>query len=113
MYTTQPTQPDPGLWMQSFLSSQVASKANKWQGRNITRWRNAEYDQVYAETASELDPVKRAAMFIKLNDLVVKNTVVIPVIFRNFVGAATNGLQVRLSGWDTDTWDLADWYKEA
>jgi peptide/nickel transport system substrate-binding protein len=112
MYTTGPPQPDPAFWMQAFLSSQVSSKANKWQGRNITRWQNAEYDKIYAETAKEVDPVKRAALFIQLNDLVINNVVVIPVIFRAGVGAAINGLQAHTSGWDNDTWDLPNWYKE-
>src|SRR5262249_2613368 len=43
MYNTGPNFPDPGVWMQSFLSTEAASKENKWQGRNITRWKNAEY----------------------------------------------------------------------
>jgi peptide/nickel transport system substrate-binding protein len=64
MYTTGPPQPDPGLWMRFFLSSEVASKSNKWQGRNITRWRNSEYDQIFAAASGELDPIKRAAMFV-------------------------------------------------
>ncbi len=112
MYTTNPTDPDPGFWMQQFLSTQVAQKSNKWQGRNITRWQNADYDKIYAETTTELDPMKRAAMFIQLNDLVVDNIVVIPLIFRKTVGAAVNELQMQLSGWDDDTWDLRNWFKE-
>ncbi|MBW4035824.1 MAG: peptide ABC transporter substrate-binding protein [Proteobacteria bacterium] len=112
MYETEPPSPDPGFWMQQFLSSQVASKANKWQGRNITRWRNAEYDKIYAETTTTLDPVKRAAMFIKLNDLVVDHVVVIPLVFRKSVGASIDGLMMQLSGWDDDVWNLPDWFKE-
>jgi peptide/nickel transport system substrate-binding protein len=112
MYTTNPPQPDPGFFMQDFLSSEISSKANKWQGRNITRWQNPEYDKIYAETTAELDPVKRAADFIQLNDLAVKNVVVIPVIFRKSVSATINGLRAPLSGWDDDTWDLPDWYME-
>jgi peptide/nickel transport system substrate-binding protein len=112
MYTTNPTDPDPGFWMQQFLSSQVAQKSNKWQGRNITRWRSPEYDKIYAETTTELDPMKRAALFIQLNDLVVDNVVVIPLIFRKEVGAAGSALEMVLSGWDNDTWDLRNWYNE-
>jgi peptide/nickel transport system substrate-binding protein len=112
MYTTNPTDPDPGFWMQQFLSTQVAQKSNKWQGRNITRWQSPEYDKIYAETKTELDPMKRAAMFIQLNDLVVDNIVVIPLIFRKKVGAAVNELQLQISGWDDDTSDLRNWYKE-
>ena len=47
MYTTTMTEPDPALFMQQFLSEQVATKDNKWQGRNITRWRSPEYDATY------------------------------------------------------------------
>ena len=82
MYTTTMTQPDPELFMNQFLSWEAATKANKWQGRNITRWQNKEYDDIYKAAQVELDPVKRAAMFIKCNDLVVNDHVVIPVVAR-------------------------------
>ena len=73
MYTTTMTQPDPELFMNQFLSWEAATKANKWQGRNITRWRSKEYDDSYKAGQDELDPVKRAAMFIKANDLVIND----------------------------------------
>jgi peptide/nickel transport system substrate-binding protein len=113
MYTTGPVQPDPGLFLQMFLSSEAAQKANKWQGRNITRWRNAEYDAIFKQADSELDPVKRVALLIKLNDLVVDNVVVIPVVTRPSVAALKNGLVVELSGFDSYIWDLANWYTQA
>ena len=31
--------------MRQFVTWEAASKANKWQGRNITRWRNEEFDK--------------------------------------------------------------------
>jgi peptide/nickel transport system substrate-binding protein len=113
MYTTGPTLPDPQLWLQLFLSTEVAQKSNKWQGRNIPRWRNAEFDAVYKQASAELDPVKRAALIIKLNDLVITNVVAIPVVTRPSVAAVTKGLQAELSGFDSYIWDLANWYKDA
>ncbi len=112
MYTTGPTQPDPQLWMQLFLSSEVAQKSNKWQGRNICRWQNAEFDGVFRQAASELDPIKRAALLIKLNDLVIQNVVVIPVVTRPSVAAVGKRLQAELSGFDSYIWDLANYYME-
>jgi peptide/nickel transport system substrate-binding protein len=112
MYETLPPSPDPGFWMQQFLSTEIASKANKWQGRNITRWQNAEYDKIFAESTTETDATKRAAMFMKLNTLVIDNVVVIPLIFRKRVGAGVNALKLQLSGWDDDVWNLPDWFKE-
>ncbi|SKA18281.1 peptide/nickel transport system substrate-binding protein [Enhydrobacter aerosaccus] len=113
MYTTTQGQPDPGLFMNQFCSWEAATKANKWQGRNITRWQNEEYDKVYRESENELDPVKRAALLIRTNDLVVSNQVVIPVVMRPVVVARANKLQASVSGWDNNTWDLQNWFKEA
>jgi peptide/nickel transport system substrate-binding protein len=113
MYTTTMTQPDPELFMNQFTSWEIASKENKWQGRNITRWKSDEYDKMFRSAESELDPVKRAALFIKMNELVIQNVVVIPVVFRPRVAAIVNTLRVEQSGWDSDFWNLHNWYREA
>jgi peptide/nickel transport system substrate-binding protein len=113
MYTTTMTQPDPELFMNQFCSWEAATKANKWQGRNITRWQNKEYDVNYKAAQVELDPVKRAAMFIKANDMVINDQVVIPVVARPGVVAMSTKLHAVISGWDNNTWDIQDWYKDA
>ena len=113
MYTTGANRPDPRLWLGMFLSSEAAQKSNKWQGRNICRWQNAEFDAVYKQADSELDPVKRAALLIKLNDLVVADAAAIPVVTRPNVAALAKKLRVELSGFDSYIWDLANWYSEA
>ena len=113
MYNTTMTAPDPQYFMNQFTAWEVSSKANKWQGRNVTRWRNEEYDRTYKAADVELDPVKRAALFIKMNDLVIQSVVVIPVLWRNGVSASTQKLRgMDLTGWDTTMWRLAYWYKE-
>jgi peptide/nickel transport system substrate-binding protein len=112
MYTTGPAAPDPAWFMRAFLSQEVASKANKWQGRNVTRWRNEEYDRTYEAADGETDPVKRAALFMKMNDLLIQHVVVIPVLWRNGVGAVSTRLHgIDNSGWDTTFWRLPFWYK--
>jgi peptide/nickel transport system substrate-binding protein len=113
MYTTTMPQADPGVFMNQFCSWEAATKANKWQGRNITRWQNADYDKAYRTAESELDPVKRAALFIHMNDLAIQNRVVIPVVYRPRVAAVSNKLHAPLSGWDNDLWLLKDWYRDA
>ena len=112
MYTTTMTQPDPELFMNQFTSWEVTSKENKWQGRNITRWKSEEYDKLYRAAESELDPVKRAALFIRMNELVIQNVVVIPVVFRPRVSAVRSTMRVEQSGWDSDFWNLPNWYRE-
>jgi peptide/nickel transport system substrate-binding protein len=113
MYTTTMGAPDPGIFMRQFLSSEVASKENKWQGRNICRWRSDEYDKAYAAADGQLDPVKRATLFIAMNDMVVNDPGVIPVVYRPRVSGISRQLRVSLSGWDNDLWDLQNWYREA
>jgi peptide/nickel transport system substrate-binding protein len=109
MYTTGPG-PDPGSWMRVFLSTEYSAKANRWQGRNITRWQNPAWDKLYYEAENELDPVKRAAMYIELNDMPVNDRAVIPVVFRTGVVAVNLKLQQRPSGWDSNFWDLPNWF---
>jgi peptide/nickel transport system substrate-binding protein len=113
MYTTTMSQPDPGVFLRQFLSSEVASKANKWQGRNITRWQNADYDKLHDQSDTELDPVKRAAMFIAMDDMVIKDVVVIPVVTRPTVAAVGGKLHAPLSGWDSNLYAVQDWYRDA
>jgi peptide/nickel transport system substrate-binding protein len=114
MFTTTMTQPDPQRFMDQFVSWEVASKENKWAGRNPTRWRNEEYDRAWKSAEAEMDPVKRAALFVKMNDLVIQNIVVIPVVFRPRVAAISSRMRdVVQSGWDGDFWALAYWSKQA
>jgi peptide/nickel transport system substrate-binding protein len=112
MYTNNMTQPDPATWMLQYASWEVATKENKWQGRNIVRWQNAEFDKLYNEAQTELDAVKRAALFIKMNDLVVADNV-LPLLHRAKVAAVNGKLKAPQSGWDNDLWSLAEWYREA
>ena len=110
MYTTT-TGVDPLFGMRSFTSWEAASKDNKWTGRNVTRWKNEEYDRLWKAAETEMDPVKRAAMFIKMNDLVIQNIVAIPVLWRNGVAVASSKLRgLDLSGWDSNVWRLPYWH---
>jgi peptide/nickel transport system substrate-binding protein len=111
MFTTTMPQPDPEVFMNQYLSTEFASKANKWLGRNSTRYSNPEYDKIYLAAQSEMDPAKRAAMFVRMNDMPINDIAIIPVVYRPRTSAAVNNLVAPLSGWDNDLWLLKDWYK--
>jgi peptide/nickel transport system substrate-binding protein len=113
MYAWTRGGPDPRRPMQNFVSWEAASKANKWLGLNRGRWSNADYDAAYRAADAELDPVKRAALFIHMNDLVVGDVHVIPIVFRPFVAAVARNLVAPQSSWDTTISPLADWYRES
>jgi len=113
MFTTTMTQPDPQVFMEQFTTDQISQKANKWASRNLVRWSNAEYDATFKAAQVEFDPVKRAAMFIKMNDLVVNDGHVIPLFARPRPYGILNKLVPVLSAWDGATWALSYWYREA
>jgi peptide/nickel transport system substrate-binding protein len=101
--------------MTQAVSWEVATKENKWQGRNCSRFRNEEVDKLYTAALGELDPVKRAANFIRMNEIVVgpEVGVIIPVVYRPRAHSRSKTLRADISGWDSDTWAIARWYREA
>ncbi|MGC2774990.1 MAG: peptide ABC transporter substrate-binding protein [Bradyrhizobium sp.] len=112
MYLISMASPEPQAFMTQYVSWEAASKANKWQGRNIARWQNKTYDDLYNELTRELDPVKRAALYIRLNDIVCSDHHVLPELNRPRVSGIRKGLQTHSSGWDNDLWQLPSWYRE-
>jgi peptide/nickel transport system substrate-binding protein len=112
MYNTTMPQPDPERFMNQWTSAEISTKANKWQGRNISRYQNADYDRAFTAAQSELDPVKRAALFIEMNDILWKTHAVIPIENRPVVSAHSSRRRASMCGWDNDDWLLKDWYRE-
>ena len=106
--------PEPQRFMDPFVSWEIATKANNWSGRNNTRWRNEEYDRAWKAAESEMDPVKRAALFIRMNDLLTLNNVIVPITWRANISAISNKLRsTDICGWDSSFWNLTHWYREA
>jgi len=107
-------QPDPQAFMRAFCSWEVAQKANKWSGANLSRWRNEEYDRLWRAAETEMDPARRAAQFIRMNDLVVQDVAVIPVFVRHAVFAVGNAIRgFDFSPFSGPLWRLAYWSREA
>jgi peptide/nickel transport system substrate-binding protein len=111
MYTTTQPQPDPERFLNQFTSWEVANKENKWLGRNVSRYTDPAADEAYKAAQKELDPAKRAAYLIKVNEIFCEANVILPILSRKKVVAASNTLSHDHSGWDVDTWNLASWYR--
>lgn len=110
MYTTGNSSPDPGAYMEDWICDEIAQKANQWAGGNLARWCSPEYDKLFVQTRTELDPEKRQALFIQLNDILVEDGVIIPLIHRTFpTGVSTTLTAVELTPWDSNLWLLKDW----
>jgi peptide/nickel transport system substrate-binding protein len=110
MYNDGNPSPDPGSYMQYLTSDQIPQKDNNWTGENVGRWRNPDYDALYQQSTTEIDPDQRAQLFIQMNDLVINNFAVIPLVHR----ARVNGISTSLTGidptpWDAELWNIKDW----
>ena len=113
MFTTTMGSPDPGVFMEQFVTEQLSQKANKWSSRNLARWSNAEYDAAHKASQTEFDVVKRAALFIKMNDLVVNDKHIIPLFARPRPFGVVNKMHPLFSAWDNTTWALGYWTRDA
>jgi len=112
MYTSSNGSPDPQSYMSNWLGSNADQKANQWSLGNRSRWQNAEYDAAWTAARTELDDKKRAALFIQMNDLIVKNFIHISLVNRKGVhGRATALKNVNITTWDVDYWNIANWTK--
>ena len=111
MYTTTQPQPDPERFLNQFASWEIANKENKWLGRNVSRYSDPAADEAYKAAQKELDPAKRAALLIKVNEIFCEANVILPLLSRTRVAAALNNIMHDHSGWDVDTWNIAAWYR--
>ena len=101
---------DPQSDMTRYHSRYIASKANSWSGRNYSRYNNPEYDKLWDQAVSELDAEKRAQLFIQMNDIVIQQAVLVPLVDRKSVFGRTKALQgINYTPWDSDYWNVANW----
>ena len=112
MYASANRNPDLDRYMQQWVSWEASGRANKWLGVNRGRWTNDDYDAQYRAQEVELDPVKRAALLIRMNDLVCNDHAVLPVVYRPSVHGVGRQLVAPLSGWDIALSAIHDWYRE-
>ncbi|GAB4349235.1 MAG: peptide ABC transporter substrate-binding protein [Cyanophyceae cyanobacterium] len=110
MFTTGNSSPDPGAYMKWWTCDEIVTKANEWSLNNYARYCNPEYDRLWTAAAAELDADKRRELLIQMNDLLINDVALVPLVVRASVGAVSNRLEgVRLTPWDADTWNIKDW----
>jgi len=102
---------------EAYLAAQTCDKAprpeTQWQGENITRFCDPAHDALVAELGRTGELEKRGEIARKLNDMVTKESnVIIPLVDRGRVSAHSNTLGgVVLNTWDSELWNVADWYR--
>jgi len=117
IFTNGPTSLYPLDFMASFKSddpdNDLAQQSNNWSGRNFHRWVNEEFNELYQQARTELDPERQAELFIAMNDLVVNEIVRIPLVHRNGANAVSHRLKgIQRSTFEPTGYDIENWYFE-
>ena len=110
MYTNGSSGTDPETYMSGWHSNQITHPDNSWNGNNVVRWYNEDYDVLLDEMAQTAVLEDRAALAIQMNDLLVQSGAVIPLVYRGSVSAHHNSIQgVEMNAWDSELWNVASW----
>lgn len=112
MFTSSAAGTDIEGYLNRWTCEEIAGRANQWLGSNQHRWCNPEYDALSDQLAQTVDLDERAAIIKQMNDLLIQDLVVIPLVYRGDVSARANSLQgTAKNSWDSELWNIADWYR--
>ena len=113
MYANNFDGTDPEPYLSQYLCDKIPGPENGWQGENVNRFCNPEYDALVAELAKTGEIEKRAEIAKKLNDMLTKDSfVVVPLVDRGRNSAHSNTLGgVVLNTWDSELWNTSDWFR--
>lgn len=112
MYTNNFIGNDPEYYFASFACKEVTGPQTGWLGTNVSRACADDYDALLAELGSTAALDERVAYSKQLNDIIVQRYWLIPLIHRANFSARSKSLGgVRMNGWDSELWNVADWYR--
>ena len=113
MYANNFDGTDPQSYLSQYRCGNEPKPSSQWQGENINRFCNEEYDALLDELAQTGELDKRGVIAKKLNDIITKDTMtIVPLVDRGRVSAHSNTLGgVQLNTWDSELWNIADWYR--
>ncbi|MEM7075597.1 MAG: peptide ABC transporter substrate-binding protein [Pseudomonadota bacterium] len=101
---------DPEAYLASWRCDRIPSPDNQWQGSNYTRYCNPDYDAMTDTMRSTGALEDRARLAKQMNDMLVQDFVLLPLVDRGRVSAHTKSLGgVQLNTWDSELWNIADW----
>lgn len=103
---------DPEAYMSGWRCDKIPAPENQWQGSNVTRYCSDAYD-VVAEQMERTGPLEdRAELAKQMNDMLMQDYVLLPLVDRGRVSAHANSLGgVVLNTWDSELWNIADWHR--
>ena len=113
MYANNFDGTDPQAYLAAYTCDKAPRPETQWQGENINRFCDPAYDAMVAELQQTADIEKRGELARALNDMLTKDSMtIVPLVDRGRVSAHANSLGgVVLNTWDSELWNVADWYR--
>lgn len=118
MYANNFNGADPGPYVAQYTCAKAPRPATQWQGENVTRFCNKEYDSLVAELGKTANYEKRGDIVKKLNALLTvgqkdSTYTMLPLVWRGRVSAASDKLGGDIMNtWDSEMWNVQDWYRK-
>jgi peptide/nickel transport system substrate-binding protein len=117
MYTDNPTTPFPVSYMLSWYAgpegANVPQKANGWSQLNYGRYSNPEYDKLIDQVRLETDLEKAAELFIQLNDILINDVAVIPLVNRASdkygISKTLRDENIGVGPFEYNYWNIVNW----
>ena len=96
MWSSGPAAPIPPNFMAKWYSgednSNIAQASNDWSGQNYQRYQNPEYDELYNQLLTTSSQDEAIDLLISMNDVVIMDRAVIPLVARTFFYAISDRL---------------------
>ena len=82
---------------------------------NFSLWHNPDYDKLIDQVRLETDIEKAAAMFIQMNDILIEDVAIMPLVNRSAgkygITTTLRDENVDVSDFEVDYWNIANWTK--
>jgi len=112
-FATGNKSPDPGSYMVKWTCAEAAQKNNNWSGLNESRYCSDKYEALFDASEREINPEKRIGLFVAMNDLLIADSAVIPIVeWANVPGLRNDIVGFDPTPWDSETWNIADWRRK-
>lgn len=112
MYANTFNGTDPQAYLGNGLCDKAPRPETQWQGENISRFCSEEFDALHAELSATADMAERSRIGKQLSLMAFEEGAMIPLVHRGRLSAHSNTLGgVILNVWDSELWNVADWYR--
>ena len=105
--------PEPDSYMELYSCEQIAQRENQWSKENSSRYCNLDYDALLTQLKQETDADKRRDLFVEMNDLLIEDVALIPLVRRSDAYAIANSLtNLEFTPWAASTWKIDSWGRQ-